>query len=129
MSVVQDPCENLDGGREAGGRLAGGQPGQHTAATEPFRPRRYPLLGGQIMLDQQLLQLGPELPTAGPGRVTLGGQVPQRSAGQLGHDGGQAAPGRARAQADVELHQAHPGRAGAYRPPEQAAEPIRAVIV
>ena len=75
MSVVQNPRENLDAGREAGCRPGGGEPGQQAAAMEPFRPWRYPVLGGQIMFNQQLVEQGPELLPPGPGRVTLGRQV------------------------------------------------------
>jgi hypothetical protein len=78
---------------------------------------------------EQPVKLRPELLAPGAGRVPLGGPVPQRPAGQLGDDGRQPAPGRARPERDVEVGQPDPGQAGRLCPAEETREAVRAVIV
>ena len=109
--------QHLDGDRQSWRPPCGREPGQHAAAVQPFAPTvPTQSSAARSCSPSSRSRWAQSCCAAGLGGVTLGGPVPQRSAGQFGDDGDQAALGRARPQRRVKVGQAAPGRARLLRP-------------
>ena len=80
VRVVQDPCQDLDGDRDGGDGFSGRKPGQQAAATAPIRPLRHPVLGRQVVLGEQEVEMRPESLPADASGVALGGPILKWSA-------------------------------------------------